>query len=128
MLNLQNEHKPAQRVSPMSMIPLGERLHRWRETNRLSLTALAMLLGVSKISVWQWERRGRRPQPRTRTIIEDLIARPYPLGGATEKLPVPEAPLGKIVQLNTEIHEAKARIAALAGVSSSDVNIIISFS
>lgn len=108
----------------MLMLPLGERLRAWRMANRVTAVQVAEQIGVSKVTIWYWERTNRHPNQKFRPVLEDLISRPY----GAEKLdgPVTEAE-DKSRQLLDEIWASKERIATLAGVRPSNVVINIAY-
>ncbi len=95
---------------------LGTRLNRLRREAGLTLADVAAALGVSKPTVWAWEKGKARPLP------ERLDAIAAALGIAPEALaPAPEA-RGEISGL---IEACRTRIAEASGAAPSAVRIMI---
>lgn len=120
---------PNERNSRMLMASLGERLRAWREAESMPRAELAAMLGVTAVTVWNWERGIRQPRPKYRTAIVHLIGQSAgPLANPSLRSAARKArrKVTKPVQtVGTAMREAKERIALLAGVTPSDVSISI---
>jgi len=95
---------------------LGARLNRLRREAGLTLADVAATLGVSKPTVWAWEKGKARPLP------ERLDAIAAALGVASDQLaPSP----GASGEIDTVIAECRQRIADASGVPAQAVRIMI---
>ncbi|MBV1688455.1 helix-turn-helix transcriptional regulator [Novosphingobium sp. G106] len=110
----------------MLMLSLGERLRAWRKANRLTAEQVAALLGVSRVTIWHWERTERKANKPYREHIETLIARPFGMDQALDAQ-AEERDQVNSLRLHQEIRVSKERIAFLAGVNPADVEINISY-
>jgi len=95
---------------------LGARLNRLRREAGLTLADVAATLGVSKPTVWAWEKGKARPLP------ERLDAIAAALGVAPELLAPGPAANGEI---DTVIAECRQRIAEASGVPVQAVRIMV---
>lgn len=95
---------------------LGHRLNRLRREAGLTLADVAAVLGVSKPTVWAWEKGKARPLP------ERLGAIAAALGVAPDALLDAPGPAGSV---GTVIEECRHRIAEACGTSPSAVRIMI---
>jgi transcriptional regulator with XRE-family HTH domain len=95
---------------------LGARINRLRRERRLTLADVAAALGVSKPTVWAWEKGKVRPLP------ERLEAIAAALGVSPEEL-------GDIAHVSSEVSaviaDYRARIAQACGIHSGAVKIMI---
>jgi transcriptional regulator with XRE-family HTH domain len=95
---------------------LGARINRLRRERRLTLADVAAALGVSKPTVWAWEKGKARPLPER---IEAIAAA---LGVSPEEL-------GDIAHASSEVSgvitECRARIAQACGTHPEAVKIMI---
>lgn len=109
--------QPRQSALPsQSSEALGSRLNRLRREAGLTLAEVATSLGVSKPTVWAWEKGKARPLP------ERLDAIAATLGVAPEMLaPGP----GSDGAIDAVIAECRERIAAACGTSPQSVRIMI---
>lgn len=104
--------RPATRES---VEPLGIKLNRLRRERGLTLADIASTLGVSKPTVWAWEKSKARPVPsRIPDIAEALGVSVQELG---EAAPASEA--------SAVTEECRARIAAAHGTDPQYVRIMI---
>jgi len=94
---------------------LGTRLNRLRREAGLTLADVATTLGVSKPTVWAWEKGKARPLP------ERLEAIAAALGVAPDLLTCAPAPR----EINAVIAECRARIAEACGTDPQAVRIMI---
>lgn len=94
---------------------LGPRLNRLRREAGLTLADVAAALGVSKPTVWAWEKGKARPLP------ERLDAIAAALGVAPELLAATPAPR----EIDAVIAECRARIAEVCGTHPQAVRIMI---
>lgn len=95
---------------------LGVRLNRLRREAGLTLADVAIRLGVSKPTVWAWEKGKARPLPER---IEAIAAA---LGVEVDVL----APLpGPVREVDAVIAECRQRIAAACGADPQAVRIMI---
>ena len=95
---------------------LGARLNRLRREAGLTLADIAATLGVSKPTVWAWEKGKARPLP------ERLDAIAAALGVAPDMLaPGP----GSDGEIGAVIAECRERIATVCGTSAQSVRIMI---
>jgi len=95
---------------------LGARLNRLRREAGLTLADVAATLGVSKPTVWAWEKGKARPLP------ERLDAIAAALGVAPDQLAPGPAASGEI---DSVIAECRQRIADASGVPAQAVRIMI---
>jgi transcriptional regulator with XRE-family HTH domain len=113
--------KTARQTEPASRAPtthegLGTRINRLRREAGLTLAEVAATLGVSKPTVWAWEKGKARPLPER---IEAIAAA---LGVAPDLLaPGPEA----TVEVAALIAECRQRIAEACGTDPRAVRIMI---
>lgn len=94
---------------------LGARLNRLRREAGLTLSDVGTALGVSKPTVWAWEKGKARPLP------ERLDAIAAALGVAPEMLATNPATR----DVDAVISECRARIAAACGTTPEAVRIMI---
>lgn len=94
---------------------LGTRINRLRREAGLTLADVAAALGVSKPTVWAWEKGKARPLPERLDAIADA------LGVAPEQLAAKNAPR----DIETVITECRQRIAEACGASPDAVRIMI---
>jgi transcriptional regulator with XRE-family HTH domain len=112
------EDAPPARTAPMTnaVETLGLRLARLRREAGLTLADVAARLGVSKPTVWAWEKGKARPLPERMDAIADALgAAPEDLAGQNEA----------DVDLRGLIDECRTRIADASGTSPSAVRIMI---
>lgn len=95
---------------------LGTRLNRLRREAGLTLADVAAVLGVSKPTVWAWEKGKARPLP------ERLAAIAATLGVAPDVLA--ETP-GATRAVGTVVEDCRARIAEACGAPPDAVKIMI---
>jgi transcriptional regulator with XRE-family HTH domain len=106
--------RPAQVISGSEA--LGTRLNRLRREAGLTLADVAATLGVSKPTVWAWEKGKARPLP------ERLDAIAAALGVAPDALA--QAP-GAGSDISALIEQCRSRIAEASGTMPSAVRIMI---
>lgn len=94
---------------------LGTRINRLRREAGLTLADVAAALGVSKPTVWAWEKGKARPLP------ERLEAIASALGVAPELLAAPPTPRA----IDRLIADCRTRIAEACGTSPEAVRIMI---
>ncbi|QDH33144.1 helix-turn-helix domain-containing protein [Porphyrobacter sp. YT40] len=97
---------------------LGARLNRFRREAGLTLAEVAATLGVSKPTVWAWEKGKARPLP------ERLDAIAAALGVAPETLAAAPGS-GAAGPLDSVIADCRARIAEASGTDPQAVRIMI---
>jgi transcriptional regulator with XRE-family HTH domain len=95
---------------------LGNRLNRLRREAGLTLADVAAVLGVSKPTVWAWEKGKARPLP------ERLAAIAAALGVEPSALQDAPGPAGSAAML---IEECRTRIAEACGAAPSAVKIMV---
>ncbi|WP_086617583.1 helix-turn-helix domain-containing protein [Erythrobacter tepidarius] len=95
---------------------LGVRLNRLRREAGMTLADVALRLGVSKPTVWAWEKGKARPLPERIAALAEV------LGAAPEELT--EAG-GKDADTAALIAECRNRIAAACGTAPEAVRIMI---
>ncbi|HSF13376.1 MAG TPA: helix-turn-helix domain-containing protein [Erythrobacter sp.] len=95
---------------------LGNRLNRLRREAGLTLADVAAVLGVSKPTVWAWEKGKARPLP------ERLAAIAAALGVAPEVLLDAHGPAGTTAMV---IEECRTRIAEACGAAPAAVKIMV---
>lgn len=103
-------------LSAQSGEPLGTRLNRLRREAGLTLADVAATLGVSKPTVWAWEKGKARPLP------ERLDAIAAALGVAPDLLSPAK---GASDDIGAVVAECRARIAEACGTSPQSVRIMI---
>jgi transcriptional regulator with XRE-family HTH domain len=106
----------------------GSRLRTLRKQRRFTLVGLARQIGVSRPTVWNWERDAVRPRKKSIRAVASVL-------GVTEnELVFGSAPPdgwfegssdSPPLRLAEVIGDCKARIAELAGVGSDNVQITI---
>jgi transcriptional regulator with XRE-family HTH domain len=99
---------------------LGERLSRARISNQWTLDFVARQIGVSKVSVWGWEKDRSRPRLESLESLSALFAVPIETlvsGGKAQSMGVPAL-----------IADCQIRIASAVGVAPDQVEIRVSFS
>lgn len=102
--------------NPREMVePLGIKLNRLRRERGLTLADIASALGVSKPTVWAWEKSKARPVP---SRIPEIAAA---LGVTTQELG--EAAPSDEASAVTE--ECRVRIAAVHGTAPENIRIMI---
>ncbi len=96
--------------------PLGQRLNSLRRAAGLTLADVAAMLGVSKPTVWAWEKGKAKPLPeRLGAIAEALGVEPETLAPAT-------GPSGEAAQV---IADCRQRIAHACGTDPQQVRIML---
>lgn len=95
--------------------PLGHRLNQLRRERGMTLAQVASALGVSKPTVWAWEKGKARPLPERLGAIADV------LGVAEEDL----ADTGQQGTNSGLVEECRIRIASEYGTSPDRVRIMI---
>lgn len=94
---------------------LGARLNRLRREAGLTLADVAAVLGVSKPTVWAWEKGKARPLPERLDAIAAAL-------GVSPELLVPGPSSG---ELDAVITECRQRIAEASGATLQAVRIMI---
>ena len=103
------------RVARANAEPFGTRLNRLRRERSMTLADIASALGVSKPTVWAWEKSKARPVPsRIPEIAAALDVSVQELG---EAAPADEA--------SAVTEECRARIAAVHGTDPENIRIMI---
>lgn len=120
--------EPGTNVEPAETF--GARLRRERLSRSLSQVDLAKMLGVSKVTVWNWENDNVRPRERALERLSTLLAMPvqallFGEVGAAASIKPCQGREGGIRELITACKEA---IASTAGIRPEDVEINLSFS
>lgn len=95
---------------------LGPRLNRLRRERGLTLADVANALGVSKPTVWAWEKGKARPLPERIAAIAEA------LGVTPEDL---RQTLGESGAVDLVIEQCRQRIAAACGADPSAVRIMV---
>lgn len=104
----------------------GMRLRRLRTERAISQSHLARQLGVSKVTVWNWEKDTSTPRSQSLELLAEIFrctVRELLFGSDGERY----LDDGEQGSLRETLEIYKARIAQIAGVSSEDVAITISF-
>ncbi|MDJ0642412.1 MAG: helix-turn-helix domain-containing protein [Erythrobacter sp.] len=95
--------------------PFGSKLNRLRRERGMTLAQVADALGVSKPTVWAWEKGKARPVPdRMEAIAQVMGVTPDELGEAT--------PTGEMAAV---IEECRIRIATVCGTAPQKIRIMI---
>ena len=119
----------------------GRKLRSLREAQGLSVGVLAEMVGVSRVTIWNWEKGDRRPSARMiPSLAKALQVMPVHLrsmdGSADDS---PEAgmlvnpemgrpdPFGQPELLSEVIARAKQMIADASGASLGDISIQIEY-
>jgi transcriptional regulator with XRE-family HTH domain len=106
----------------------GARLRRLRKQRRITLVGFARQVGVSKPTVWNWERDAVRPRKKSiRAVaavlgvseIELVFGEAASAAALEGEQDLPPPRLGEV------IGNCKARIAEVAGVRTENVQITI---
>ncbi len=106
---------PAWQPPPAMVDPLGVRLNRLRRERGLTLAQVASALGVSKPTVWAWEKGKARPLPERIEAIAQV------LGVEASELEV----MGQVGEGSAVIEECRMRIAQASGVDPRSIRIMI---
>lgn len=107
---------PLSRASAAAGEALGPRLNRLRREAGLTLADVAAALGVSKPTVWAWEKGKARPMP------ERLDAIAAALGVSAEALAPAHSHIGEIGMV---IEQCRMRIAEACGADPMAVRIMV---
>ena len=110
----------------------GARMKRLRLARNMSLIGLARAVGVSKPTIWKWEKDEVRPRQNSLDALcvalgvteQDLLIGERP---ADSKPPVAPAKPSPRSPLAEDIDECKSRIARSAGTRAENVTITIRF-
>ncbi|QSB43850.1 helix-turn-helix domain-containing protein [Tsuneonella flava] len=105
----------------------GERLRRLRTDRAMSQSHLARQLGVSKVTVWNWEKDSSVPRSQSLEQLAEIFrcsVRELLFGGEANTFPDDK----EHGSLREALDFYKTKIATVAGVSTEDVTITISFS
>lgn len=108
-------------------VAFGTRLKQLREQRRIGLVSFARLVGVSKPTVWKWERGVVRPRLRSIEAAASILgvsARELMLGRETRE-PPPNPVYTSPQQLSSIISACKEQIADAAGTVAENVAITI---
>jgi transcriptional regulator with XRE-family HTH domain len=109
-----------QRAPAAAQDPLGTRLNRLRREAGLTLADVAAVLGVSKPTVWAWEKGKARPLPeRIGAIAAALGVTPDVLAEA------PGAASSGDAAVSVVIEDCRSRIAQACGIAPAAVRIMI---
>jgi len=114
--------------SPAREATFGSRLRTLRKQRRITLVGFARQVGVSKPTVWNWERDAVRPRKKSiRAVAAVLGVSEIELvfGDAAPAAPLEAEYHSPPVRLGAVIGDCKARIAEVAGVSARNVQITI---
>ena len=95
--------------------PFGSKLNRLRRERGMTLANVADALGVSKPTVWAWEKGKARPVPDRLDAIADVLGVP-----ATELGDASQA--GEVAAV---VEECRIRIAAASGADVRQIRIMI---
>jgi transcriptional regulator with XRE-family HTH domain len=110
-------NQPRQSALPNpSSEALGARLNRLRREAGLTLAEVATSLGVSKPTVWAWEKGKARPLPERLDAIAAAL-------GVTSDMLAPGP--GSDGEISAVIAECRERIAAACGTAPQSVRIMI---
>jgi len=114
---LQSKALPAAlpRANREGMEPLGIKLNRLRRARGLTLADIANALGVSKPTVWAWEKSKARPVPNR---IPDIAAA---LGVSTLEL----GEAAPATEASAVTEECRIRIATVHGTEPQNIRIMI---
>ena len=108
----------------------AQQLRALRMAQGLSVRVLAELVGVSKVTIWKWEKGNCRPSPRLITSLAKALDIPptrleafTSRRGAQEENPegLEEEPLPDVIA------KAKQMIADASGASPDNVTIVIEY-
>ncbi len=102
-------------MMPMTSETLGLKLSRLRKERSLTLAQVAEYLGVSKPTVWAWEKGKARPLPDRLEAIAEV------LGVSAEDLSGSATPDDSVAVVN----ESRLRIATALGTTPDKVRIMI---
>lgn len=119
---LKNEHSDVSQKETF-----GERLRRLRTDRAMSQSHLARQLGVSKVTVWNWEKDSSVPRSQSLEQLAEIFkcsVRELLFGNDPSAFPDE----GERGSLREALEFYKTKIAAVAGVNTEDVAITISFS
>lgn len=117
----------------------GRKLRSLREAQGLSVGVLAEMVGVSRVTIWNWEKGDRRPSARMiPSLAKALQIMPVHLrsGGADDPADpgvpgnpemVRPDPFGQPELLSEVIARAKQMIADASGASPGDISIQIEY-
>lgn len=106
----------------------GARLKQLRKQRRFTLVGFARKVGVSRPTVWNWERDAARPRKKSISAVASVLGvseSELVFGGAAPANLLESDGEGSPVRLGEVIGDCKERIAEVAGVSASNVQITI---
>lgn len=109
---------------------LAQQLRALREAQGLSVRVLAELVGVSKVTIWKWEKGNCKPSPHLITSLAKALRIPPTRLEALANLP--ERAAGRDLGDEEEplpdvIAKAKQMIAEAAGANPNNVTITIEY-
>lgn len=111
---------------------LGMRLRRLRESRGMSLAGLARLAGLSKPSIWAWEKGATVPRRKSLLALasalevseEEIVGGVATVGSrASAQAANPDA--SNMDALKAEIAAARHRIGQVAGIDAANIRILI---
>ena len=106
----------------------GARLRRLRTDRSISQVGFARLLGVSKPTVWKWERDEVRPRQKSLEAVASLLGvseRELIFSGGGPREAKSEERQDSPQQLKEVVSACKEQIAEIAGTSTENVVITI---
>lgn len=107
------------------------RLKCLREERGLSGGALAAKIGVSKVTVWKWEKGDTTPRPLALNALAKAldvsVAELQQPGAAAAADAAAESPESGAETLAETMAEAKRKIAGVAGIDPSAITISIDY-
>ena len=114
--------------APTRAESFGARLRRLRTDRRISQVSFARLVGVSKPTVWKWERDEVRPRQKSLEAVASLLGvseRELIFSGGGSRDAKSEERRGSPQHLKEVVSACKEQIAEIAGTSSENVVITI---
>lgn len=115
-------------ISPIRAETFGARLRRLRNERKISQVRFARLLGVSKPTVWKWERDEVRPRQKSLEAAASVLGvseRTLLFSGGETRRPEGEKPRPSSLQLRDIVNVCKEQIAQAAGTDAENVLITI---
>lgn len=117
--------------------PFSKRLRELRVERGMSQQALANQIGISKVTIWHWEKGQTLPRPKTLRLAAEALAVPpeqlmiYNTPDALPEIPAEPAVNGPPAQghppLAAFMADAKRRIAEVAGTDPAKVTISVDY-
>jgi transcriptional regulator with XRE-family HTH domain len=106
---------------------VGKRIRDCRESQKISQSKLAKLLGLSSAAIWNWETQGRVPRPKTLSKVAELlhVSEEYlSAGKGSREASTPlRRPREEHDTVAAEVEKIRAKIAQITGFEISKIKL-----